>query len=177
MLPAAVKPTRKSTDEPARSFRANPLFLNVLKNGPGVVSPWQTGGPNSGAGRSLGQHQRHPEHFLGVSRPGTPRASYYLLFGVIGASNHAIVVETLVMFGFGLAATDGFKSNLWWVVVAFAAHGTLDFFHGHLIANPGMPAWWPAFCLGFDITAAAFLAWLLKRSTKSPSGSVLTARR
>jgi hypothetical protein len=36
-------------------------------------------------------------------------------------------------------------------------------FHGHLVNNPGVPTWWPAFCLTYDITAAAFLAWLLKR--------------
>jgi hypothetical protein len=40
----------------------------------------------------------------------------------------------------------------------------LDFFHGRLIANPGVPAWWPLFCLSFDVMAAAYLAWLLARS-------------
>jgi hypothetical protein len=61
-------------------------------------------------------------------------------------------------------AALGFKKNLWLVVVALAAHGIFDFFHRRIVANPGVPAWWPAFCMTFDITAAAFLAWLLKRS-------------
>jgi hypothetical protein len=26
-----------------------------------------------------------------------------------------------------------------------------------------MPAWWPAWCLAYDVGAAACLAWLLRR--------------
>ena len=90
-------------------------------------------------------------------------ASYYVLFAVMGGSGHALVVETLVMTGFLLVAVIGFKKSLWLVVAALAAHGIFDFLHGHVVANPGVPAWWPAFCLTYDVTAAAFLAWLLRR--------------
>ena len=31
------------------------------------------------------------------------------------------------------------------------------------MTNPGVPAWWPAFCLGYDVAAAAILAWLSRR--------------
>src|SRR5262249_51962293 len=27
--------------------------------------------------------------------------------------------------------------------------------------DPGAPVWWPSFCLAYDVTAAAYLAWLL----------------
>ena len=91
-------------------------------------------------------------------------ASYYVLFAVMGGSDHALVVETLVMTGFLLAAAVGFKKNLWLVVAALAAHGIFDFFHARVVANPGVPAWWPAFCLTYDITAAVFLVCLLRRS-------------
>lgn len=90
-------------------------------------------------------------------------ASYYVLFAVMGGSGHALVVETLVMTGFLLVAVMGFKKSLWMVVAALAAHGVFDFFHGRVVANPGVPVWWPAFCLTYDLTAAAFLAWLLRR--------------
>jgi hypothetical protein len=90
-------------------------------------------------------------------------ASYYVLFAVIGGSGHALVVETLVMIGFLLVAVIGFKKSLWLVVAALAAHGVFDLFHGRVVANPGVPAWWPAFCLTYDLTAAAFLGWLLRR--------------
>jgi hypothetical protein len=99
-------------------------------------------------------------------------ASYYVLFAVMGGSGHALVVETLVMIGFLLAAGIGFKRSLWLVAAGLAAHGVLDFFHGGLVANPGVPEWWPAFCGAYDITAAAFLAWLLTRRGSEPANSL-----
>jgi len=89
-------------------------------------------------------------------------ASYYVLFAVMGASTHALVLESLVGAAFLLAAVYGFRSSLWVVVVALAAHGIFDFVHGAAIANPGVPSWWPEFCLAYDVTAAAYLAWLLR---------------
>ncbi|MBK9623208.1 MAG: hypothetical protein KA388_08750 [Rhodocyclaceae bacterium] len=88
-------------------------------------------------------------------------ASYYNLFAVIGGSTQALIIESLVMALFVAATVLGFKRNLWIVVVALFAHGVFDFFHGHWIANPGVPVWWPMFCLSYDIAAAAYLAWLL----------------
>ena len=29
-----------------------------------------------------------------------------------------------------------------------------------MISNPGVPSFWPAFCLAYDVAAAAYLAWL-----------------
>jgi hypothetical protein len=98
-------------------------------------------------------------------------ASYYVLFAVMGGSGHALVVETLVTTGFLLVAVIGFKTSLWLVVAALAAHGVFDFVHARVVANPGVPAWWPAFCLTYDVTAAAFLAWLLWRRDPKTSGS------
>jgi hypothetical protein len=49
------------------------------------------------------------------------------------------------------------------VVVALAAHGLFDFYHAGFIPNDGVPAWWPMFCLSFDVFASAFLAWRLVR--------------
>ncbi len=91
-------------------------------------------------------------------------ASYYDLFAVMGGSLQALVAESLVMLVFLAATVLGFKRNLWLVVAALAAHGLFDFFHGHLISNPGVPPWWPMFCLTYDVAAAAYLAWLLLRS-------------
>lgn len=89
-------------------------------------------------------------------------ASYYALFAAMGASTHALLVESLVGSVFLAVAVSGFKSSLWVVVVALAAHGILDLAHDRVISNPGVPIWWPAFCLAYDLTAAAYLAWLLK---------------
>ena len=75
-----------------------------------------------------------------------------------------MLLECVFIDGFVLVAVLGFKLNLWWVAGALFAHGVFDFFHGHLIANPGVPVWWPGWCLSYDVTAAGYLAWLLRRS-------------
>jgi hypothetical protein len=91
-------------------------------------------------------------------------ASYYGLFAVMGGSNQALATELVAFAVFLLASILGFKRNLWIVAGALFAHSVFDIFHGHLISNPGVPAWWPMFCLTYDITAGAYLAWLLGRS-------------
>lgn len=89
-------------------------------------------------------------------------ASYYALFAVMGGSNEALVIEALVGAVFLAVAVAGFRSSLWLVVAALVAHGIFDFIRGEGIVNPGVPVWWPQFCLTYDVTAAGYLAWLLK---------------
>jgi len=93
-------------------------------------------------------------------------ASYYALFAVMGGSLSALAVESSIIAAFLFVAILGFRTNLWLVVGALAAHGILDFVHGHLVSNPGVPSWWPAFCATYDVTAAAYLAWLLGSSRR-----------
>jgi hypothetical protein len=97
-------------------------------------------------------------------------ASYYVLFAVMGGSSQALVVDSIVMTAFVVVAVIGFKRNLWLVVAALAGHGVLDWFHGVVVANPGVPEWWPAFCSTYDVVAAGFLAWLLVRSKVAARG-------
>lgn len=89
-------------------------------------------------------------------------ACLYALFAVMGASTHTLVLESLVGAVFVAVAASGFKGSLWAVVAALAAHGVFDITHGIFFANAGVPVWWPKFCLAYDVTAAAYLAWLLK---------------
>jgi hypothetical protein len=96
-------------------------------------------------------------------------ASYYDLFAVMGGSMHALVSELAVTAIFLTAVVVGFKRNLWIVTVALLGHGLMDSVHGQLIADPGVPVWWPAFCASYDITAAAWLAGLLRaRNLSTP---------
>ncbi len=94
-------------------------------------------------------------------------ASYYVLFAAMAGSIHAIATESIVMTAFVVVAIVGFKFNPWFVVAALAAHGIFDFFHGSIVTNPGVPVWWPSFCLAYDVGAAAFLAWLTLRARRS----------
>jgi hypothetical protein len=93
-------------------------------------------------------------------------AMLYELFAVMGGSTRALVLESIGGVGFILLAVLGFKRNLWLAAAGLAAHGIYDFFHRHLFTNPGVPAWWPAFCMAYDVTAAAFLAWLQRKGTR-----------
>lgn len=88
-------------------------------------------------------------------------ATYYVLFAVIGDSSQALWLEAMICGAFVLVAAVGFWQSLWVVVIGLAAHGILDVVHGALVSNPGVPEWWPGFCIGYDISAAAYLAWLL----------------
>ena len=90
-------------------------------------------------------------------------AAYYVLFAAITESVHTVFVESIVMTLFAIAAVVGFKSSGWIVVAALASHGVFDFLHDAVIENSGVPVWWPAFCLAYDLGAAGSLAWLIKR--------------
>ena len=89
-------------------------------------------------------------------------AFLYGLFAVSAGSMHALLAEAFPMILFVLAAVIGFKTRLWWVVAGLIAHGLFDFVHHGLITNPGVPPWWPGFCMTYDVTAGIYLAFLLK---------------
>jgi hypothetical protein len=90
-------------------------------------------------------------------------ASYYVLFAAMSESLHTVLMESIVMAGFSIAAVAGFKSSAWIVVAGLAGHGVFDAVHGHILNNSGMPVWWPAFCLAYDLGAAGGLAWVIGR--------------
>ena len=91
-------------------------------------------------------------------------ASYYDLFAVIGGSRSDLIEELIATLLFAGAAILGFRTSLWLVAVGLAAHGIFDAFHEGLVANPGVPAWWPAFCGAYDVAASLCLALLLRLS-------------
>jgi hypothetical protein len=101
-------------------------------------------------------------------------ASYYVLFAVMGASRRTLVIEIVVASGFLLFGVLGFKRNLWFAVGAIIGHGVFDFVHHWFIENPGVPHWWPGFCLTFDVIVGVWLAVRLMRvpslSSKSHAG-------
>src|SRR4051812_16715202 len=91
-------------------------------------------------------------------------ASYYVLFAVMSGSVETVLLESIIMALFAVAAVAGFKGSAWIVVAALAGHGVQDAVHGHIVANAGVPAWWPAWCLAYDVGAAGALAWILTRA-------------
>jgi hypothetical protein len=90
-------------------------------------------------------------------------AVLYDLFAVMGGSVQALVAESVFGAVFIGLAIAGFKKTLWFAVAGLALHGVFDLVHPHVVNNPGVPVWWPMFCLAYDVAAAAYLAWLLWR--------------
>jgi protein-S-isoprenylcysteine O-methyltransferase Ste14 len=68
--------------------------------------------------------------------------------------------ESIVMTAFAIVAVLGFKSNSLIVAIALAGHGVFDALHDRVIPNSGVPAWWPSFCLAFDVGAAGCVAFV-----------------
>ena len=95
-------------------------------------------------------------------------ASYYALFAVLGGSRTALIVESILVTLFVVAAIAGFKINLWFVVVGLVAHGVFDLVHGSIVTNPGVPVYWPAFCMTYDVALAAILVWIVLRRSSGP---------
>ena len=89
-------------------------------------------------------------------------AVLYVLFALMGATTGAWLRELPFSAAFFALAAIGFRKSLWLVAVALAAHGIFDLAHHSLVYNAGVPTFWPAFCSSYDVTAAIYLAWLLK---------------
>jgi len=88
-------------------------------------------------------------------------ASYYLAFAVVDGRNEILLSELAIAAVFIAAAVAGFKRSPWFAVVALAGHGVMDIFHHLLVRNTGVPQVWPGFCMAFDVTAAALVAWVM----------------
>jgi hypothetical protein len=95
-------------------------------------------------------------------------ASYYVLFAAMGGSERTVIIESLFAGVFLLFAVLGFKSNYWLVVSALVGHGVFDFAHHFLIDNPGVPRWWPGFCLASDVVFGAWVAVLIITRRQPP---------
>lgn len=89
-------------------------------------------------------------------------ATYYPLFAALAGAPDAMVRELPLVAAFVLAGVLSFRGSLWIAVLALAAHGGMDAVHPHLIRNPGVPPWWPEFCLAYDLAAAIGLALTLR---------------
>lgn len=70
-------------------------------------------------------------------------ASYYGLFAVMGGSTRALLAESVGITAFLIVAVVGF-------------------IHANVIADPGVPEWWPPFCLAYDVVTEAYLAVRLR---------------
>jgi hypothetical protein len=103
-------------------------------------------------------------------------ATYYVLFALMGASHRTLMVEIAMAIGFFVIAAIGFKGNFWLVAVALIGHGIFDSVRSGLISNPGVPRWWPGFCMAFDVVFGGWLALLLLRRRNFPHSGPMDRR-
>jgi hypothetical protein len=90
-------------------------------------------------------------------------AAYYVLFATMGGAQ-SLPSELIAATIFTVIAIIGFRTSLWWVAAGIACHGLFDWVvHPHLIANPGVPVFWPAFCGSIDVALGVLVAMLLFR--------------
>lgn len=95
-------------------------------------------------------------------------AGLYLLFAAIAGSSGVLIGESIPALAFVAMAVIGYRFSPWFTVAGLALHGVFDFFHHAIIANPGVPVWWPGWCLAYDVVAAIYLAVLIQVRKGSP---------
>ncbi len=95
-------------------------------------------------------------------------AAYYVLFAAMGGSHRALVFEILAASGFLALAVIGFKMSPLLIAAAIAGHGMFDLIHHFLIDDPGVPNWWPGFCMAADVGLGGWFA-ALQVWRKNPS--------
>lgn len=71
--------------------------------------------------------------------------------------NRSLVVEAFGVVLFGLLAWLGLRRSLWWLSVGWLGHVAWDV-GLHLDRTlAAVPAWYPLFCVGFDLVVAGYL--------------------
>ena len=78
-------------------------------------------------------------------------AFLYGLFAIMAGAPNALLGESVPIALFVFASVIGFKRNLWIIVASLIGHGLFDSVHGKLVSNPGVPSWWPGFCLTYEL--------------------------
>ena len=87
-------------------------------------------------------------------------ASYYVLFAIQGASTDALVWEIVVALAFLAVALFGALRVPLLVGIGIVAHGLFDLVHPAIIYNPGVPSWWPSFCISIDVALGLWVIGL-----------------
>lgn len=97
----------------------------------------------------------------------------YVLLAAADDAFRLAAIEALAALPFLVAAGAGFRSNLWIVVAALAAHGAFDLARHALLPVEPVPGWYAGFCTAVDGLLALHLAALLltHRLAARPGGA------
>ncbi len=95
-------------------------------------------------------------------------AFYYVLFAVMDTSRQALGLELAAAAVFILLAVLGFKRSLWFAAAGIVGHGLFDSVHHLFIHNPGVPSFWPGFCMSIDVGIGLIFAFQLWSNRARP---------
>ena len=93
--------------------------------------------------------------------------SLYALFALQAGERAVSVKEMLygipflvagLVFAFVSVRHSAVVVGMFWIL-----HGVYDIVHGRLLANPGVPGWYPVWCCSVDVVIGAYLVWLSRR--------------
>lgn len=102
----------------------------------------------------------------------------YMLFAALAGDIGAMALEFifgLPFFIVGLiCARRGFKYSGLLVLGLWMAHAAYDVYHPMLVANAGVPGWYPALCFAFDLVIVVYLFMLV---TKMPNYDITAEAR
>ena len=86
---------------------------------------------------------------------------YYLLFGLIVLDIEVMIKEMIYGIPFILSGMIVWRiksvAGLRWIAFGWLIHGLYDYFHDIFFVNPGVFAWYPAFCACVDIVVGVYL--------------------
>jgi hypothetical protein len=93
----------------------------------------------------------------------------YALFALRAGDRAVSIAEMLygtpfllagLLFAFVSIRHSAIAVGLFWIL-----HGLYDVIHGRLLANAGVPSWYPVWCFSVDVVVGAYLLWLSRRIT------------
>ncbi len=93
-------------------------------------------------------------------------AGFYVGFALASGSSPVIMRELFAACLFLILAIAGGAFYIPIAIFGLLLHGVFDAFHHSFVMNPALPAWWPAFCVGFNI-AIALWVWRLWKLGKA----------
>jgi hypothetical protein len=95
-------------------------------------------------------------------------ALLYEAFAASAGSWAAAAAELTPCALFVVVACAAYRADRRLAITALLAHGMFDGVHALFIDNPGVPAWWPAYCLAYDVTQAILATRLRSRPAPRP---------
>jgi hypothetical protein len=84
-------------------------------------------------------------------------ALIYVGLALVGDNRQWLVTELLGLALFGSLAWLGLRVSLWWLALGWLGHVVWDVGLHLDRAQPLVGAWYPLFCIGFDLVVAGFL--------------------